>query len=118
MAFVFMFATLAAVAAPGATSTLHRHRALALDPTAARIATVDSEWVQRQPSAGHGTLVVRDTAGKTIGRYDPCAACTYDGLAWSPEGVTTLRSVPCVARVALFKLTDTGVAALDCSKLR
>ena len=80
-----VFAALQAAATP-APAILTRYAGLALDPAGKRIATIDSVQVRGAPSAGHGALVLRDTAGKTIGRYDPCGTCSYAGPAWSPDG--------------------------------
>jgi dipeptidyl aminopeptidase/acylaminoacyl peptidase len=75
-------ASLAAAPAP----SLLRHADLAIDPAGRSIATVDAEQAEGAPAAAHGVVVLRDTTGRVSGRYDPCPACSYAGLAWSPDG--------------------------------
>lgn len=88
-----LIAAALAGAAPPASPVLVKYAALALDPDGRRIATIDSPQPEGAPTPGHGTIVVRDTAGRPIARFDPCPACRYDGLAWSPDG----RSLALVA---------------------
>jgi dipeptidyl aminopeptidase/acylaminoacyl peptidase len=83
-----------AAAAPSALAPgLHQHNDLALSPGGDRVATVDSlerfdaATTGQAPSPPHGQIVVRRaTDGRELLRLDPCATCSYDALAWSPDG--------------------------------
>jgi len=93
MLTAFLAAALAtlAVDAPAPTPAprppeLTRYAGLAIDPQASRIVTVESRQAKGAPTSGHGVIVIRDTSGKVITRFDPCDTCRYDGLAWSPDG--------------------------------
>jgi dipeptidyl aminopeptidase/acylaminoacyl peptidase len=77
----------ALAAAPAAPApVLVKYSGLTLDPSGKRIATIDSEQVKGAPVSGHGIVVIRDTKGRVIERYDPCEACVYNGPTWSPDG--------------------------------
>ena len=84
---ILLTAALAAAQTAGApAAAITRYAGVALDPAGKRIAAVESRQDKNAPSAGHGALVLRDTAGARIGRYDPCPVCAYAGAAWSPDG--------------------------------
>jgi sugar lactone lactonase YvrE len=86
LALIAAAALAPAIASP-APAPLARYGSLALDPAGKRIATVDSLHAAGAASAGHGIVTIRDTTGRARPvRYDPCAVCRYDGLAWSPDG--------------------------------
>lgn len=76
----------AALATTASTPTMTRYASVSLDPTAHFIASVDSLQAKGAPGEGHGAVVLRDTSGAVVGRADPCAACRYSALAWSPDG--------------------------------
>jgi dipeptidyl aminopeptidase/acylaminoacyl peptidase len=89
MPFSFLLAAaLAAVPAPtvAPVSSIVRYSGLALDPAGRRIASIDSEQAKGAPLMGHGIIVVRDTKGRVLERYDPCETCVYNGPTWSPDG--------------------------------
>ncbi len=81
-------AVAASAAGAAALPPLTQFRALAISPDGRRVATVDS--LQAADSAvpeTHGAVVVREAAtGRVVARYDPCAACSYAGIEWSPDG--------------------------------
>jgi dipeptidyl aminopeptidase/acylaminoacyl peptidase len=70
----------------GAAQTLTRYAGLAMDPSGARIAAVESVETEDSQSAAHGVVVVRAADGSVQKRIDPCATCRYAGLAFSPDG--------------------------------
>jgi dipeptidyl aminopeptidase/acylaminoacyl peptidase len=87
----------ASVAAAQSASSpgLHQHGDLALSPAGDLVATVDSlePFVSGAPSHAppppHGQIVVRRVSdGVERLRLDPCGSCSYDALAWSPDGKT------------------------------
>ena len=82
--FLSLIAALAAAAPPA--PSLVRYAAVSLDPAGTRIAAVESRQVRGAPTSEHGSVVLRDTAGKVLDRRDPCEACSYAGLSWSPDG--------------------------------
>ena len=76
----------AAAAATQPVPSLVRYGGVTLDPGATRIAAIESRQSRSAPTSDHGVVVIRDTAGKVIDRRDPCEACSYAGLSWSPDG--------------------------------
>jgi len=82
-----------ALAQSNSAAALHQHDDLALSPSGDRVATVDSLEVSGSPAPGqvapprHGMIVVRrGEDGRTLFGLDPCSTCSYDALAWSPDG--------------------------------
>lgn len=75
----------AVTAVPG---TLIQYRSLAVAPDGSRIASVDSLAANDTAVPDtRGIVVVRDArTGTIIDRLDPCPACSYAGLTWSPDG--------------------------------
>src|SRR3954451_7986730 len=74
-------------AAPAYAQPLHQYDDLALSPDGARIAAVESDVEANAPSLPHGHVVIRSAAtGAVLGSIDPCAACTYSGLTFGPDG--------------------------------
>ncbi len=61
---------------------------LVLSPDGALLATVDKlNLFEAVKTESRGAIVVRDAkTGARLASYDPCATCTYDGLAWAPDG--------------------------------
>jgi dipeptidyl aminopeptidase/acylaminoacyl peptidase len=81
------------MAQTGPAPALHQYSDLALSPSGDRVATVDTldaagaATASPAPSPPHGQIVMRSVAsGRELLRLDPCAACSYDALAWSPDG--------------------------------
>ncbi|MBV9931820.1 MAG: S9 family peptidase [Alphaproteobacteria bacterium] len=80
-------AFLASPAAGAAPATVRQYADLALSPGGDRIATVESDAAPDSPSRPHGRVVLRAAAtGAVLQTIDPCAACTYSGLAFAPDG--------------------------------
>ena len=98
---------LAVAAAAQSAPALVRYTNLALDPAGRTIATVEAEQPRQAPTAGHGRVVLRDTNGRVTGRFDPCGACSYAGLAWSPNG-RGLAYVASGGNVATLYVVDDG----------
>ena len=68
---------------------VHTYDSLALTPAGDRIASVDIVHPASGADDAHGVIVVRAAAdGSERARFDPCPACTYSGLIWSPDGRT------------------------------
>src|SRR5436190_20105182 len=73
------------VATPPAQVRLYHDVTLA--PQGDRIASVEADDPLDSEREPHETVVVRSrTTGEVVARFDPCAACFYSGLAWSPDG--------------------------------
>ncbi len=89
-----LFIPAAVLAAAFTTSTaaapapLVQYKSLAVSPDGSRVASIDSlaAFDTAVPDT-HGIVVVRDAhSGAVTARLDPCAACSYAGAAWSPDG--------------------------------
>jgi dipeptidyl aminopeptidase/acylaminoacyl peptidase len=112
MPFPLLFAAaLAAQAAPAAPApakppTLVKYSGIALDPTGRRIATIDSEQAKGAPTTSHGIVVLRDTKGRVIERFDPCETCVYGGPAWSPDGSQLAYVASAAGTATLYVLAD------------
>jgi len=97
---------------------LYQHGDLALSPSGDRVATVDSvelfddATADKAPGPPHGQIVVRSVAGGAERlRLDPCPTCSYDALAWSPDG----KSLAFIASdhkagIALLEVASTQTA--------
>src|SRR3954465_9101798 len=86
MRFAFAAAFLLS-ATPALSQPLHQYADLALSPDGARIAAVESDVEANAPSLPHGHIVIRAAAtGAILDSLDPCAACTYSGLTFAPDG--------------------------------
>jgi dipeptidyl aminopeptidase/acylaminoacyl peptidase len=86
-----LLAALAAAAAlaPSTPAQMHRYSDLVLSPDGDRIASLESDESLGAPSSPHAKIVIRRARdGEVLERIDPCAACNYDALAWSPDGRT------------------------------
>jgi len=84
---------LAALAAATALASqqpagLHQYQDLVISPQGDRIASVDAvEPLEGGQRGGHATIVVRNAkTAEVIDQLDPCGACRYSGLNWSPDG--------------------------------
>ncbi len=99
----------AALAQTPAPAALHAFADVSVSPSGTLIASVETD----QPLAPtikrpRGPVVVRDRRTGTIAAtYDPCPACRYAGLTWSPDGAALA-----------FVATDagTGQATLDVAR--
>jgi dipeptidyl aminopeptidase/acylaminoacyl peptidase len=58
-----------------------------LSAEGARIAAVESDVEANAPTTPHGHIVIRSAAtGAVLDSVDPCAACSYSGLTFAPDG--------------------------------
>jgi dipeptidyl aminopeptidase/acylaminoacyl peptidase len=80
-------AALAAATADAAPATLHQYAGLALAPAGDRLASIENDAEANAAAASHGRIVVRAAAtGAIVETIDPCAACSYSGLVFAPDG--------------------------------
>jgi len=79
-------ALMSTVASAQNASTIHDFDKLSLAPDGTKVADVEAVDSGNLPKEPHGAVVVRDAAGKIIGRYDPCKDCKYADTAWSVRG--------------------------------
>lgn len=80
-------ATVLAVAAAGAQGAqMREYRSVAISAGGERIAAIESTDPGVPGRRAHARIVVRDAAsGQVTAEYDPCATCSYDFPAWSPD---------------------------------
>ncbi len=90
-------------------ATLTQYKSLAVSPDGSRVASIDSAVAADTAIPdSHGIVVVRDArSGVVVDRFDPCPACGYAGVAWSPDG----RSLAFVATDAKAATTAVIVAS-------
>jgi dipeptidyl aminopeptidase/acylaminoacyl peptidase len=80
-------AVAAAALAPAEASQMHQYDHLALSPDGERIAAVERAVPLDASGDAHAVVVVRRARdGAVLERFDPCASCSYAGLAWSADG--------------------------------
>lgn len=107
----------AAVAAPA--PTLHRYAEVALSPSGAELAAIESvaalDTGEPEP---HGVVVVRTAAGAVVRKLDPCARCGYGAPAWSPDGrqLAVVASDRAAGTATLFVATGPSVRTLTIVK--
>ena len=66
---------------------MHDYRDVLISPQGDRIAAVESDDPFASEAEPHPVVVIRSRAdGAILATYDPCKACFYSGLAWSPDG--------------------------------
>jgi dipeptidyl aminopeptidase/acylaminoacyl peptidase len=76
----------AAAAASASAATVHQYRSLALDGAGDKLAAIESGAAEGANKRPHAKITVRDTAsGKVLQQFDPCAACNYTDVTWSPD---------------------------------
>ena len=70
------------------TASLRGFAEVSLSPSGASIASVETDQpLGPTKSRPQGRVVVRDAkSGAVLTTYDPCVACRYSGLDWSPDG--------------------------------
>lgn len=73
--------------APAVARPLHQYVGLALASAGDRIATVESANEPDAATDARGTIVLRSARdGHVLAQIDPCATCSYSGLAFGPDG--------------------------------
>jgi len=86
---VMALALAATPAAAAPPAQIHVYSEVTISPGGELIAAIEADDLFQSEAEPHGAVVVRGRAdGKVVGRYDPCAACFYGGVAWSPDGKT------------------------------
>ncbi|WP_267381563.1 MULTISPECIES: S9 family peptidase [unclassified Sphingomonas] len=88
------------LAASPASAQVHRFAALALSPAGDRIADVESG------DADHGAIMVRGLDGAILRKIDPCAACSYSGLTFGPDGTLAFLARDRAAGVVRLSVAD------------
>lgn len=87
---LFGAALLGAMAAMAATAAgaaqMREYRAVAISAGGESVAAIESSDPGVPGRRAHASIVVRDAAsGRITAEYDPCATCSYDFPAWSPD---------------------------------
>jgi dipeptidyl aminopeptidase/acylaminoacyl peptidase len=97
--------------APAPTTTkpaegMHAYAGLVITPQGDKVASVDGVESEGRPS--HAVVVVRSVkSGEVLQRIDPCPACRYAGLTWSPDG-QSLAFVASRTGEALIEVVSKG----------
>lgn len=74
-------------AAPSSSAPIHIFGSLTISPRGDRVASVENLQSLTRAEQVHGPVVVRSVRdGRVLESIDPCRACSYAGLAWSPDG--------------------------------
>jgi dipeptidyl aminopeptidase/acylaminoacyl peptidase len=84
-------ATLAAFASASSPSPsvppVHTFASLVITPAGDRVASIENQQSLTSAEQLHGPVVIRSAHdGHVLNSIDPCAACSYSGLAWSSDG--------------------------------
>jgi dipeptidyl aminopeptidase/acylaminoacyl peptidase len=107
---------LAAGAQAQAPAVMRTFADVAISPTGDRIASVETdEPLGPSTTRARGPVVVRQArTGEIVATYDPCPACRYSGLAWSPRGeaLAFVAFDPDKGRASLDVLRDGQVQVL------
>ncbi len=75
-------ASLSLMAAPAFAQAVHGYAGLAISPKGDRLAAIEASGGE-----AHMAIVVRAVAdGHVVRTIDPCAACSYSGLTFAPDG--------------------------------
>jgi len=82
-----VLAGFAHAAAPSSSAPIHTFGSLTISPRGDRVASVENLQSLTRAEQVHGPVVVRSVCdGRVLESIDPCRACNYAGLAWSPDG--------------------------------
>ncbi|MBS0362003.1 MAG: S9 family peptidase [Proteobacteria bacterium] len=104
-----------AATAPAATPPDHvrQYHDVMISPKGDLVAAVESDDPFASEAEPHGQVVLRDRSdGKILAQYDPCQACFYAGLRWSPDGkALVFISSNRKARSASIQVVRDGKAA-------
>jgi dipeptidyl aminopeptidase/acylaminoacyl peptidase len=77
----------ALLSVPAGAASMHEYGGLVMSPAGDRIASIESDAVADSTAREHGRIVIRSVAtGQIVSTVDPCAACDYSDLAFSPDG--------------------------------
>jgi dipeptidyl aminopeptidase/acylaminoacyl peptidase len=85
----FTAATPSAIAFASSPSAppIHTFASLVIAPAGDRVASVENLQSLTSAEQLHGAVIVRSARdGRVLRSIDPCAACSYSGLAWSADG--------------------------------
>src|ERR1700761_3154657 len=110
-----MAAWVLALALAAATPPDHvrQYHDVMISPKGDLVAAVESDDPLASEAEPHGQVVVRDrNDGKILSQYDPCQACFYSGVRWSPDGkALVFVSSNRKARSASLQVVREGEAA-------
>ena len=112
-------ATLAASANPSAPAPpappVHTYASLAIAPAGDPLASIENQQSVTSAEMLHGPVIVRSARdGHVLKSIDPCAACSYSGLAWSADGkaLALLATDGAAGTVQILLAREGGVKTL------
>jgi dipeptidyl aminopeptidase/acylaminoacyl peptidase len=77
----------ALLSVPAGAASMHEYGGLVMSPAGDRIASIESDAVADSTAREHSRIVIRSVAtGQIVTTVDPCPACDYSDLAFSPDG--------------------------------
>ena len=103
-------------AAPAVSSPpVHTFASLVISPAGDRVAGVENLQSLTSAEQLHGPVITRATRdGHVLASLDPCATCSYSGLAWSADGraLAFLAADAAAGTVRILLARDGGVKTL------
>ena len=106
--------TLAASTNPSARP-VHTYASLAIAPAGDQLASIENQQSFTSAEMLHGPVIVRAARdGHVLKSIDPCAACSYGGLAWSADGkaLAILAADSAAGTVQILLAREGGVKIL------
>jgi hypothetical protein len=94
---------------------VHTYASLAIAPAGDQLASIENQQSFTSAEMLHGPVIVRSARdGHVLKSIDPCAACSYSGLAWSADGkaLALLATDSAAGTVQILLAREGGVKIL------
>jgi dipeptidyl aminopeptidase/acylaminoacyl peptidase len=116
---ITLAAALAVSANPSAPASpaapVHTYASLAIAPAGDQLASIENQQSFTSAEMLHGPVIVRSLRdGHVLKAIDPCATCSYSGLAWSADGkaLALLATDGAAGTVQILLAREGGVKTL------